>query len=50
MLHIAVLAAEEAVEHSGFEIPPVLFGVLAFGGFVVALLATYAFRNAHNKH
>lgn len=50
MLHTVVLAAEEAAEHSGYAISPIALGVLAFGGFVVALLATYAFRNAGNKH
>ncbi|WP_402469119.1 hypothetical protein [Isoptericola aurantiacus] len=49
MLHPVVLAAEEAAEHA-FAIPPVVLGVVAFGGFVAALLATYAFRNAGNKH
>ena len=50
MLHTAVQVAEEAAEHASTGIPPLLLGVLAFGGFVVALLATFAFRNASNKH
>ncbi|ANC29753.1 hypothetical protein [Isoptericola dokdonensis] len=49
MVHTAVLVAEEAAEHAS-AISPLLLGVLAFGGFVVALLATYAFRHANNKH
>ncbi|PFG43700.1 hypothetical protein ATJ88_2407 [Isoptericola jiangsuensis] len=50
MVHTAVLVAEEAAEHASAGINPVLLGVLAFGAFVVALVATYAFRNANNKH
>jgi hypothetical protein len=46
----AVLVAEAAAEHASAGIPPIAFGILAFIGFIAALGATYAFRNAHNKH
>ncbi|WP_418276463.1 hypothetical protein ACNHYB_00660 [Isoptericola jiangsuensis] len=50
MLNNAVLVAEEAAEHAAAGVPPIVFGIVAFGGFLAALAATYAFRNAHNKH
>ncbi|GAA1983725.1 hypothetical protein GCM10009718_21310 [Isoptericola halotolerans] len=50
MLHTAVQVAEEAAAHASTGISPIMLGVLSFGGFVVALLATFAFRNASNKH
>ncbi|MFC8600016.1 MULTISPECIES: hypothetical protein [unclassified Isoptericola] len=49
MLHTAVQVAQEATEHAE-TIPPIAMGLLAFGGLVVALLVTYAFRNVSNRH
>ncbi|WP_166849047.1 hypothetical protein [Isoptericola sp. BMS4] len=51
MLHTAVQVAQESVAENAVEgIPPVVLGLLAFGGLVAALVVTYAFRNVHNRH
>jgi hypothetical protein len=48
VLQTAIQAAQETAEQGG--IPPIGFGLLAFGGLVFALLVTYAFRNVGNRH
>lgn len=50
MLHTAVQIAQEAAEHNEAAINPVVMGLLAFGGLVLALVVTYAFRNVGSRH
>ncbi len=50
MLHTAVQIAQEATEHAEAAISPVVLGALSFGGLVVLLLVTYAFRNVGSRH
>ncbi len=50
MLHTAVQIAQEATEHAESGIPPIMLGLLAFGGLVALLLVTYAFRNVGSRH
>ncbi|MGF0117341.1 hypothetical protein ACQFYA_13620 [Promicromonospora sp. Marseille-Q5078] len=49
MLHTAVQVAQEVTENAE-TIPPIVMGLLAFGGLVAALVVTYAFRNVSNRH
>ncbi|MBC7290543.1 MAG: hypothetical protein H5T83_04285 [Actinotalea sp.] len=48
----ALLLAEEAAETAGNHLPmsPVAFGLLAFGGLMVLLLVTFAFRSVGTRH
>jgi len=46
-LWIAQVAAERTNE---LPFPPAVFGILAFGGLVVLLLVTHAFRSVGTRH
>lgn len=50
MLHNVVLAAEAASEQANESISPIALGLIVFGGLLVGLLVTYAFRNVGNRH
>ncbi|GAA1868371.1 hypothetical protein [Myceligenerans crystallogenes] len=51
MLHIAVQIAETTTEHAAeAPLPPLAFGLIAFGSLVAALLFTFSFRNVGNRH
>jgi hypothetical protein len=51
VISAVVLAAEEGAEAaSHLPIPPLVFGLLAFGGLVTLLLVTYAFRSVGTRH
>lgn len=51
VISAVVLAAEEGAEAaSHLPIPPVAFGLAAFGGLVALLLVTYAFRSVGTRH
>jgi hypothetical protein len=45
-----LLAAQEAEVGAHLPIPPVGFGLLAFGGLIALLAFTWAFRHAGNRH
>lgn len=47
MLTIAALAAEQGAE---LPIPPVGYGLLAFGALLSLLAITYAFRSVGTRH
>jgi len=50
-VHAALLAAENAAEvHHALPVPPVVFGLVAFGSLVCLLLVTYAFRSVGTRH
>ena len=53
-MNAALLLAEEAgeVAEVGHELPidPAVFGIAGFGGLVVLLLVTYAFRSVGSRH
>lgn len=49
MLHTAVQAAQEASEHAE-TLPPLAFGLIAFGALVALLAVTYAFRSVGTRH
>jgi len=51
-VHAALIAAaEQAAEHTTeLPVPPVVFGLAAFGGLVAMLLITYAFRSVGTRH
>lgn len=47
----ALLLAEEAAETANrLPMSPVAFGLLAFGGLMVLLLITFAFRSVGTRH
>ena len=47
----ALLLAEEAAETANhLPMSPVAFGLLAFGGLMVLLLVTFAFRSVGTRH
>ena len=51
VISAVVLAAEEGAEAaSHLPIPPLAYGLLAFGGLVALLLVTYAFRSVGTRH
>lgn len=51
MLHTAVKIAETTTEHAAeLPIPPLAFGLIAFGTLLAGLLFTFAFRNVNNRH
>ncbi|RPF20486.1 hypothetical protein [Myceligenerans xiligouense] len=51
MLHTAVQIAETTTEHAAeLPLPPLVFGLIAFGSLVAGLLFTFAFRNVNNRH
>lgn len=49
MLHTAVQIAETTTEHAP-AVPPMAYGLIAFGTLVAGLLVTFAFRNVSNRH
>ena len=50
-MHAALLLAEEAnAEAHALPVPPVVFGLVAFGSLVCLLLVTYAFRSVGTRH
>jgi hypothetical protein len=50
-VHAALLLAEEAnAEAHALPVPPVVFGLVAFGSLVCLLLVTYAFRSVGTRH
>lgn len=49
-MNAVLLAAQEAELGNSLPIPPVGFGLLAFGGLLALLAFTWAFRHAGNKH
>ncbi|HWS58089.1 MAG TPA: hypothetical protein VN257_06075 [Actinotalea sp.] len=50
-VHRVLLAAEEHAEAATqLPIPPVGFGLLAFGGLLALLAVTYAFRSVGTRH
>jgi hypothetical protein len=51
VISAVVQAAEEgAGVVNELPIPPLAFGLLAFGGLVALLLVTYAFRSVGTRH
>ena len=50
MLHTAVQIAETTTEHVAPAVPPLAYGLIAFGSLVTFLLVTFAFRNVNNRH
>lgn len=51
MLAAVQLATEEAtLVATELPIPPAAYGLLAFAGLMVLLLATYAFRSVWTRH
>ncbi|MBD8080683.1 hypothetical protein [Cellulosimicrobium arenosum] len=51
MISAVVQAAEEGSEIvNELPIPPLAFGLLAFGALVSLLLVTYAFRSIGTRH
>jgi hypothetical protein len=48
-VHAALLAAEETAE-AAQGMPPVGFGLVAFGALVALLVITYAFRSVGTRH
>lgn len=51
MLAAAVVhAAEESAKVTELPIPPLAFGLLAFGALAALLLVTYAFRSVGTRH
>ncbi|GIJ00511.1 hypothetical protein CLV28_1315 [Sediminihabitans luteus] len=48
----AALAAAQETEGivNHLPIPPIAYGLLAFGGLVALLLVTYAFRSVGTRH
>lgn len=49
-MHAVLLAVEEHAEVTQLPIPPVGFGLLAFGALVALLVVTYAFRSVGTRH
>ena len=50
-MHLAQLAAQSATATvTVLPVPPVVFGITAFGGLVALLLVTYAFRSVGTRH
>lgn len=50
-MHAALIAAEEAGEIvNQLPMPPEMFGLAAFGGLVVLLAVTFAFRSVGTRH
>lgn len=51
MLAAVAQAAQEGAESAAhLPIPPIAYGLLAFGGLVALLLVTYAFRSVGTRH
>ncbi len=51
MLAAVQLATEEATKVvTELPIPPIAYGLLAFGGLMVLLAVTYAFRSIWTRH
>ena len=49
-MHLALFAAAPELAAAGHTLPPVGFGLTAFGILVALLLLAFAFRNAGNRH
>ncbi len=49
MLPALSRAAEEAA-HQELPIPPLAYGLIAFGALMALLLVTYAFRSVGTRH
>ncbi|WP_182111523.1 MULTISPECIES: hypothetical protein [unclassified Actinotalea] len=49
-MHAALLAAEEHATEAAQGLPPVGYGLAAFGALMVLLAVTYAFRSVGTRH